>query len=373
VAAVRDLYEILGVGRDASEDDIKKAYRALARELHPDVNADIVAQERFKEIVGAYEILSDPEKRRQYDTFGEGGGPGGAPFNDIQDIFDMFFGAGGFGGGVTTGRRRGGRRSRTQRGEDLRAGAMLTFHEAAFGVQRTMEIERLGQCERCMGVGAEPGTAPVACRTCGGAGEVQQVRRSIFGTLMTSTPCTTCAGTGEEIPDPCETCRGAGRVRTTASVTLDIPAGVADGMELRVSGSGNAGRAGGPSGDLYVSIRAEASPTFERHGQDLATILEVSMTQAALGADVEIQTLDGAEHLKVEPGTESGTVFRLKGQGVPNLNRRGRGDLFVTVQVVVPGDLSKEQRQLLETLAELRGERTSKREPASGRLRRPER
>jgi len=240
-------------------------------------------------------------------------------------------------------------------------------------VRRAVDIERLAPCERCMGVGAEPGTAPVACRTCGGAAEVQQVRRSILGTLMTSTPCTTCEGTGEEIPDPCTTCFGAGRVRTTASVDLDIPAGVADGMDLRVSGSGNAGRASGPNGDLYVSIRVEPSPSFERHGQDLATILEITMTQAALGADIELPPLDGTEHMKIEPGTESGTVFRLGGQGVPNLNRRGRGDLFVTVQVVVPGDLSKEQRQLLETLAELRGERTSKREPGSGRLRRPER
>ncbi len=373
MAPVRDLYEILGVERGASGEDIKKAYRGLARELHPDVNADPAAETRFKEIVGAYEILSDPQKRQQYDAYGQGGGPAGFPFNDIQDIFDMFFGGQGFAGagGVGT-RRRGPRRTRTQRGEDLFIATALTFEEAAFGVQRELQVDRLTACESCMGVGAEPGTAPVACRTCGGAGETQQVRRSIFGTLMTAAPCQVCEGTGQEILDRCKTCGGDGRLVGKEAITVDLPAGVADGMELRVTGSGHAGRAGGPQGDLYVGIRVEPSEAFERHGQDLASILDISMTQAALGADLQIDTLDGPEHVKIEPGTESGTTLRIRGKGVPNLNRRGRGDLFVTVHVRVPADLSKVERKLLEQLAEIREERSSKKDPARAPLRRPE-
>jgi molecular chaperone DnaJ len=368
MAAIRDLYDILGVPRDASAEDIKRAYRALAREHHPDVNSDPGAEDRFKEVVGAYEILSDPQKRQQYDAFGTSGGPAGFPFNDIQDIFDMFFGGGGFGVGQ---RRRGSRRTRTQRGEDLFVAARLAFTEAAFGLRRDLQVQRLRPCERCMGIGAEPGTAPIACRTCEGTGELQQVRRSVFGTLMTAAPCATCEGTGQEILDRCTTCGGEGRLVSDDTVSVDIPAGVSDGMELRVTGAGHAGRASGPAGDLYVGIQVEASPAFERHGQDLATILDITLTQAALGADVEIETLDGAERIKLDPGTESGTTVRLRGKGVPNVNRRGRGDLFVTVHVTVPGELTKEERTLLEQLAAIRGETTSKRDPAKRDLRRP--
>jgi molecular chaperone DnaJ len=371
MATVGDLYEILGVPRDASQDDIRRAYRTLARQHHPDVNGDPAAEQRFKEIAGAYEILSDPEKRRRYDTFGPAGGPGGSPFGDIQDIFDMFFGAGGF-GGATGSRRSRGPRSRTRGGEDLGIQILLTFTEAAFGARRELEIERLVACERCMGNGSEPGSAPSSCRTCGGTGETQEVRRSIFGTIMTASPCRTCEGTGSEILDPCTTCRGRGRVSAAETVTVDIPAGVADGVELRVTGSGNAGPAGGPSGDLYVGIRVEPSLAFERRGQDLFAILDVPLTQAALGAEVEFQALDGAERVRVEPGTESGELIRLRGKGVPNLNRRGRGDLYVTVHVTVPKDLSRAERKLLEELAEARGERTARKEPAVGELRRPE-
>jgi molecular chaperone DnaJ len=366
MAAVRDLYEILGVGRDASAEDIKRAYRQLAREHHPDVNAAPEAEDRFKEIVGAYEILSDPQKRQQYDTFGQSGGPGGAPFNDIQDIFDMFFG-GGFGGG-----RRGRRPTRTRRGEDLSTVVTLSFGEAAFGVRRELQLERLVVCETCLGNGAKPGTAPVACRTCHGSGELQQMRRSIFGTVMTAAPCPTCEGTGSEILDKCEACSGDGRRREAAMVAVDIPAGVAEGMELRVGSAGNAGRADGPAGDLFVGIRVEPSRAFDRRGQDLFAILDLSMTQVTLGADVQIETLDGPEHLHIDPGTESGTVIRLRGKGVPNINRRGRGDLYVTVHVVTPTDLSREERKLLERLADLREEGTSKREPAPAELRRPD-
>lgn len=365
MARARDLYEVLGVNRGASQDEIKKAYRKLARELHPDVNADPEAEGRFKEIAGAYEILSDPEKRERYDAFGTTGGPAGQPFTDIQDIFEMFFGEGMGGFGT----RRRGPRTTVRRGEDVDARVRLSFQEAVFGVRRTVELEKLETCERCMGSGAEPGTAPIACRTCGGAGEVQSVRRSVFGTLMTSTTCRTCEGTGREIPDKCEACFGRGRVRRPASVTVDIPAGVADGMELRVTGAGNSGVEGGPAGDLFVRLEVEMSEAFERRGQDLFAVLDVSITQATLGADMKVELLDGEETISVEPGTESGTLVKLKGLGVPNVNRRGRGDLYVTLHVVTPRDLSREEKKLLERLAEIRGEKEGS---AHGQLRRPE-
>ncbi len=369
MAAVRDLYEVLGVTRDASDDDIKKAYRRLARELHPDVNGEAVAEARFKEVAGAYEILSDPAKRRQYDAFGSTGGPAGGGFNDIQDIFDMFFGQGGFGAAGTRGR---GSRSRTRHGEDLGVRITLGFRDAVFGTRRDLEIERLVACGRCGGNGAEPGTAPVACRTCGGEGQVQAVRRSVFGTVMTATPCTTCRGSGQQVLDPCEACFGEGRRREQTTVTIDIPAGVSDGMELRVTGNGHAGIAAGPPGDLYVGISVEPAEEFDRRGQDVFTVLDVSMTQATLGAELEIGGLDGPELISVAPGTESGTVVRIKGGGVPNVNRRGRGDLYVTLHVVTPERLSREERKLWEELSALRGEQTSKQGPARARLRRPE-
>ena len=365
MATARDLYQVLGVERGASDDDIRKAYRRLARELHPDVNQDPGAEERFKEIAGAYEILSDPDKRARYDAFGSAGGPG-QQFTDISDIFEMFFGQGGFGG--IGGRRRSGPRSRTRRGEDIAVRDVLTFTEAAFGIRRDVQLERLVECDRCLGVGAEPGTAPIACRTCGGAGEVQSVRRSVFGTLMTTAPCQTCDGIGQEIPDPCERCFGKGRVRDHATVTVEIPGGVSDGMELRVAGAGHVGVAGGPAGDLFVRLTVEPSGAFERRGQDLFSVLDVTVTQATLGAEVTVAGIDGQEIVRVEPGTESGTVVRLKGKGIPNVNRRGRGDLFVTVHVVTPRDLSKEERALVERLAELRREDRTGR----GDLRRPE-
>ena len=365
-SSARDLYEVLGVGRDASPDQIRRAYRKLAREHHPDVNGDALAEERFKEIAGAYEILSDPLKRQQYDTFGQTGGPQGQGFADIQDIFDLFFG-----GGFGTGGRRG-PRSRSRRGEDLGVRVSLSFRDAMFGVRRELEVDRLVTCSRCMGNGAEPGTAPIACRTCGGTGEQQTMRRSVFGTVMTSVPCPTCGGTGQEIPDPCRTCHGQGRMRARETVTVDIPAGVSDGMELRVSGNGHAGASGGPAGDLYVGIVVEEAIAFERRGQDLHTVLDITMTQAALGAEILIDTMDGEERIRVDPGTDSGTVVRLKGKGVPNVNRRGRGDLYVTMHVVTLKSPSRDEKRLLEQLAEIRHERRAKAEPARGELRRPQ-
>lgn len=368
MSVTQDLYEVLGVSRDASAEDIKKAYRRLAREHHPDVNGDPAAEERFKQITGAYEILSDPEKRARYDAYGVGGSSG-QPFTDLQDIFDVFFGQGGFGGYGGYGAGRRGPRSPQRRGEDVAVPVRLDFAEAAFGARRDLEIDRLVPCDLCGGSGAHPGTAPLACRTCGGSGEVQSVRRSVFGTLMTSATCRTCDGTGQEIPDKCERCFGQGRIRMPATVTVDIPSGVADGMELRVAGNGHAGVAGGTAGDLFVRIEVEPSPAFERRGQDLFTVLDVSITQAALGSDIEVEGLDGIEEVRVEPGTESGTVLRLKGKGVPQLNRHGRGDLYVTIHVVTPRELSREERQLLSRFAVLRGETEG---VEHGELRRPE-
>lgn len=363
MAAVRDLYEILGVPRDASAEEIKKAYRRLAREFHPDVNDSPEAEQRFKEVAGAYEILSDAGKRARYDAFGHGGQIG-APFADISDLFEAFFGPG------TFGRRRAGPRSRTQHGEDLFADLELSFTEAAFGAHRDVEIGRMEVCERCDGRGSEPGTEPQRCRTCGGSGQVQDVRRSIFGTVMTAHTCSTCEGTGEEITAPCERCSGRGRIGVHASIPVDVPAGVTDGMELRVGGQGHAGRVGGQPGDLYLSVHVEEHPVFERHGADVFAVLEVPMVQAALGGEVEVETLDGTDRVEIEPGTASGTTVRLRGMGIPNLGRRGRGDMFLTIAVQTPRDLSKQERRLVEELARLRGEPAGK-APARGALRKP--
>jgi molecular chaperone DnaJ len=364
MATVRDLYEILGVARDASTDDIKKAYRRLAREFHPDVNDDPEAEQRFKEVAGAYEILSDPDKRARYDAFGHGG-PMGMPFGDISDLFEAFFGTG------TFGRRRGGRRDRAQHGEDLFVDLALGFKEAAFGVHREVELDRMQTCDLCHGSGAEPGTSPQRCHTCSGSGQVQDVRRSIFGTVMTAHPCGTCQGTGQEIVSPCDRCRGRSRVAAHATVPVDVPAGVTDGMELRIAGAGHAGRAGGPAGDLYLSIHVDEDPVFERHGPDVFAILEVPMVQAALGGEMQVDTLDGTERVAIEAGTESGTTMRLRGKGIANLGRGGRGDLFLTIAVQTPRNLSKDQRRLVEELARLRGEAAGKRTSGQGTLRRP--
>ena len=361
MADVQDLYGVLGVGRDATEDDIRKAYRQLARELHPDVNPDPGAEERFKQVSAAYEVLSDPAKRQQYDTYGSQSIPDMFPFGDIFDVF--------FGGG--RGRQRRGPRTRARRGEDLFSEITITLHDAAFGTKREVNIESMEPCERCSGSGAEPGTAPTRCQRCGGSGELQEVQRSVFGTIMTTRPCPTCEGVGEVLADPCTECRGEGRIRRRQVVTVDVPAGVADGMELRIAGAGNAGRAGGPAGDLYLQTNVEPHPSFERQGSDLLSIVDVPLTQAVLGAELDVPTLDGAERVRIAPGTQPGSVIRLKGEGVPNLGRRGRGDLFLTVQVGIPEHLSKEERGLVERLAQSRGEAAGKGATQQARLRRP--
>src|SRR5687768_4523431 len=366
MATIRDLYEILGLGRDASNEDIRKAYRRLAREHHPDVNADPGAEDRFKEISAAYEILSDPQKRQQYDLYGSGGGTMDFPFGDVAEIFEAFFGQGTFGRRRTTTRR-----SRTQQGEDLFSEVPLTFREAAFGTRQDVRLGKLEACDRCRGSGSEPGTSPARCRTCSGTGQVQDVRRSIFGTVMTARPCTTCAGTGEESLTPSERCDGRGRVVVETTVPIEVPPGVSDGLELRIAGAGQAGRAGGPAGDLYITLHVEEDEVFERRGTDLFAVVEVPMVQAALGAEVEVDTLDGPARIDVEPGTASGVTFRLNGKGVPNLGRRGRGDLFLTIRVATPKPGSKQERELLAQLAGLRGEPAGKKASVRSALRRP--
>jgi len=365
MASIPDLYGVLGVAHDASEEEIKRAYRRLARELHPDVNADPGAEQRFKEITAAYETLKDPARRRQYDLFGAQGGqaPGFFPFGDMGDIFDVFFG-GGFGR-----RSQPPRRTRAQRGGDLFVRLNLTFEEAVFGTKRDVEVESMEECGRCHGTGCEPGTHSSRCNRCGGSGQVQDVSRSIFGTVMTARTCTVCQGTGEEIAAPCRDCMGEGRIEARHAISVDVPAGVADGMDLRIAAAGEEGRAGGGKGDLYVSLRVQPHAIFERRGQDLVCELVVPMTQASLGTDLEIPTLDGPERLRLEPGIESGTVLKLRGRGVPHLNRRGRGDLFVNVVVQTPKARSKEERALLERLAELRGEPSARRKGLAGKLR----
>ena len=368
MAQIPDLYALLGVQPDASEEEIKRAYRKLAREVHPDVSKDADAEARFKEINAAYETLKDPVRRRQYDLFGSGGGTATDvfPFGDMGDIFDVFFG-GGFGGGR---RPRSRRRTRTRRGDDLFAPLSLTFEEAVFGVEKEVVVESLVECSRCQGNGCEPGTHPSRCGRCGGSGEIQDVARSVFGTVMTARACTVCEGTGEEIAAPCKECDGEGRVGRERTFTVDVPAGVADGMELRVAEGGQDGRFGGIAGDLYVSLRVKPHPIFERRGQDLVCALPVSVTQAILGADLEIPTLEGdGERIRIQPGTQSGTVVKLRGRGIPHIGRRARGDLYVTVAVEIPRELTKEERALFERAAELQGETQGKGQKRQGRLR----
>jgi molecular chaperone DnaJ len=362
VAATEDFYEILGVSRNASADDIKKAYLRLARELHPDANPDDpAAEERFKAVNLAYESLRDPERRRQYDMFGASGlrGTGAAgtadPFGGgfqaagFGDLFDAFFG----GGGAPSGGRD---RSGPRKGEDAEATVVIDFAEAVFGVQHELSVRLPQTCETCLGAGARPGTTPVTCNQCQGTGEVRRVRQSILGQMVTATPCPRCGGSGQEINSPCVDCRGEGRRREERTFAVDVPAGVDDGSTLRLTGRGAGGMRGGPAGDLYVHLRVRPHPTMTRRGVDLLAVVHVAMTQAALGVVVPFETLDGEEELAIPGGTQSGREIRLRGRGVPHLQGRGRGDLIVTIVVDTPDDLTKEQDELLRRLAELRGE-----------------
>ena len=376
VADIDDYYDLLGVSRQANEDEIKRAYLRLARELHPDAKpGDAAAEERFKQVNLAYETLRDPERRRQYDMFGPagvrgtgaagtGGGPGD-PFagfgGGIGDIFDAFFGAGGGAGMGGTARMA---RTGPRRGEDAEATVTLEFADAVFGVQHELTVRLPQTCSSCSGTGARPGTTPITCSVCHGAGEVRRVRQSILGQMVTATPCSRCGGTGEEIPSPCPDCRGEGRRREERSFVVEVPAGVDHGSTLRLPGRGAGGRKGGAAGDLYVHVRVRDHATLSRRAADLLALLHVGMTQAALGAGVPFETLEGVEQLTIPAGTQTGREIRLRGRGVPHLQGRGRGDLILTVVVDTPTDLSHEQEDLIRRLAEARGEEVTP--PESG-------
>jgi molecular chaperone DnaJ len=354
-----DYYGVLGVRQDATPEEIKRAYRRLARENHPDVNHEPGAAERFKDIGRAYEVLSDPEKRRIVDLGGDplaqGAGSAGNPFSGFGgfgDVFEAFFG----GAGAA---RSASRRSRVRPGADALLQMSLTLDEAAFGVRREITVETAVLCEQCRGSGCAQGTSPRTCATCGGSGELQSVQRSFLGQVMTTRACTACAGTGEQIPSPCPACGTEGRVRARRTITVDVPAGIEDGMRIRLSGQGEVGPGGGPAGDLYVEVAEQPHDTFTREGSDLHCHIQVPMTAAALGTDLILSTLDGEEKLDIRAGTQSGTVLTLRGKGVPRLRSTQRGDLLVHVDVRVPTRLDDEQERLMRELAELRHEDVS--------------
>ncbi|GAB3298505.1 molecular chaperone DnaJ [Parasphingorhabdus pacifica] len=363
----RDYYGILGVAKDATPEQIKRAYRKLARELHPDVNSADDAQERFADVTTAYEVLSDPKKRQVVDLGGDplgnggggGGGTGGDPFagfGGLGDIMDAFFGGGGGAGGG------GGRgpRSRVQPGSDALLRMELTLEDCASGVDRDITVDTAVLCDSCDGGGSRAGSAPSTCDTCSGRGEVQSVQRSFLGQVMTSRPCPVCRGFGEVITDPCQQCSGDGRVRARRTITVKIPAGVGDGMRVRLAGEGEVGPGGGPAGDLFVEVDELPHERFTRDGADLHCNVEVPMTAAALGTVITLDTLDGKEQITVEPGTQPGSEHQLTGQGLPKLRSNGRvsghGDLHVHLDVVVPTKLDDEQNELLRQLASIRGE-----------------
>jgi molecular chaperone DnaJ len=344
--AKRDYYEVLGVSRTATEVEIKKAYRTLAVKHHPDKNpGDAHSEEKFKECAEAYAVLSDSQKRAQYDRFGHSGMGGGGfdpGFSNIEDIFDLF----GFGDMFGS---RGRTRSTVQRGSDLRYDLEITLEEAASGKEEKLRIPRLEKCADCDGRGAEKGTQPEACIACSGSGQTRY-QQGFFSVMRT---CPNCQGKGQIIRTPCKACSGAGRIEKEKALDIKIPAGVETGSRLRVTGEGEAGMNGGPSGDLFVVLHVKEHDTFERQGANLYSAVPVSFAQAALGAEIKVKTLDGEEDLKVPAGTQTGTVFRLKSYGMPALGGRGRGDLFVAVTLITPKTLTKEQRKLLEQLADV--------------------
>jgi molecular chaperone DnaJ len=345
----RDYYEVLGISRTSTDQEIKSAYRKLALQYHPDRNPDNPdAEERFKECSEAYAILADSEKRARYDRFGHAGvsaGPGGfGGFEtiDFQDIFGDLFG----GFGDIFGQQRGGRRSRAQRGADLREDLTLEFEEAVFGVTKQVQVRRMEECEQCKGSGIAPGKSPINCTTCGGHGQVRYQQ----GFFAISRTCSTCQGSGKLIVDPCNQCRGRGRITRERTVTVKVPAGVEEGARILYSGEGEAGLYGGPSGDLYVVLHAKEHLFFEREGKNLYCVVPISFPQAALGTEIRVPTLDGDYTFKVPEGTQTGTTFKAKGKGVPVLNGRGRGDLHIEVKVQTPAKLTQRQRELLEEL-----------------------
>src|SRR5579859_827789 len=355
MAVKRDYYEVLGVAKGASEDEIKKAFRKLAFQFHPDRNKEKGAEARFKEINEAYEVLSDPEKRQVYDRFGHAGVGAGANGDfgsygfgaSFADIFEQFF------GGATTQTRR----ASGQRGADIRYELTITFEEAVFGCQKEIEVPRWENCGACHGTGAQPGTQTQRCSACQGTGEIRRVQQSIFGQFVNVMVCDRCRGEGKVITTPCATCRGQGRVRNNRRVAVNIPAGVDDGINVRVTGEGEVSARGGTPGNLYVILTVKPHPFFKRSGNDIIYELPISFTQAALGDEVEVPTVDGkSSALKIPAGTQSNRSFRLKGMGVPVVHSSARGDQHVIVKVVTPTSLTPEQKHLLEEFARLERE-----------------
>lgn len=346
--AKRDYYEVLGVEKGASEDELKKAYRKLARQYHPDVNPDNKeAEEKFKEINEAYEVLSDGDKRAQYDQFGHDGPGGfggaggfGADFGNVNDIFDMFFG-GGFGGQQQKGPRRG---------ADLRYDLTIEFEEAAFGTEKTVTLPKWESCKTCNGSGAKPGTSPTNCSRCNGTGQVFTMQKTPFGQIQTSKTCPECGGKGKVVKDPCPECGGKGKNRMNKKLEIKVPAGVDTGSRLRMTSEGEPGELGGPSGDLYIYINVRSHPIFVRDEDDIYMEQSINFAQAALGADIQVDTLEGKVTLSVPAGVQTGTKFRMKGKGVKNIKGYGKGDQYVTIKVVTPKNLTGEQRSLLEKL-----------------------
>lgn len=365
-----DYYELLGVSPDASIDEIKSAFRKLARRYHPDVaEDDLDAEARFKEIARAYETLSDPEKRARYDRFGpEGVATAGDPFvgASLSDLFDAFFGGDVFGGDAFGVRRASG----PVRGPDAEVRLELDLAEAVFGVEKTIEVRLPVECETCEASGCRAGTYPATCEQCGGSGDVRQVRRSILGQIVSARSCPSCRGAGKIIRSPCPDCGGEGRVTRLKRLQVDVPSGIDDGQRLRLAGRGPAAPRAGVPGDLYVDVAVLDHPDFERVGNDLVRILSVPVTQAVLGAELEVEMLDGTEELALPPGTQHGTVFRLRARGVPHLRGGGRGDLLVQIEVDIPEELSDEEDECVRRLAELRGEEVAPRDRSFlGRIR----
>jgi molecular chaperone DnaJ len=360
LATKRDYYEVLGLPREASEAEIKKAYRRLARDHHPDANPDDSgAEERFKELTEAYEVLSNPESRRAYDTYGHqipraGAGTRGAadPFGGFQDIFETFFGD--RFGGPSGGSFFGGSRA-PSRGSDTEVEVEVTLREAASGVEREVNVQTVKECSVCGGVG---GTSTRQCGTCGGMGAVRSVRESFFGQMVSTQTCPTCSGSGRIIEVLCENCQGSGRVAELATHSIRIPAGIEDGMRIRVAGAGNIGEKGAPPGDLYIRVRVGEDLELIRDGDDLIHRMRINFVEASLGTEVEVPTLEGTTEVRIEPGTQPGATLTLRGEGMPRLKRRGRGDLKVLVDVMVPTRLSAEQRELLKRFEASSGEET---------------
>ncbi len=363
MAEKRDYYEVLGVSKNASEDEIKRAYKKLARKYHPDMNpGDKDAEEKFKEVNEANEVLSNPEKKAKYDQFGfagvdpnygagQGGygGAGGFDFGDLGDIFGSFFG-GGFGGG---GRRNP---NAPQRGESIRASLSVEFTEAAFGCEKSITIDRFEQCPTCKGKGCAPGTTPEVCTQCHGTGTVTQAQRTPFGMMQSQTVCPKCRGRGQIIHQPCPDCRGAGAVRKRRTIQVNIPAGIDNGQTISLRGQGHSGKNGGPAGDLLITVMVRPHEIFRRDGTAVFCEAPITFTQAVLGGTLEIPTIDGKVKYDIPEGTQTGTVFRLRGKGIPVLNGRGRGDQYVTVNIETPRNLNREQKEALKKFSESLGE-----------------